>query len=52
MKILKKKNPKGKLHFLEEISNFLLDKNLLLSIHGGISKTSELVKYYKQNNRM
>ena len=26
MKILKKKNPKGKLHFLEEISNFLLEK--------------------------
>jgi aromatic ring-opening dioxygenase catalytic subunit (LigB family) len=26
MKILKKKNPKGKLHYLEEISNFLLEK--------------------------
>jgi hypothetical protein len=26
MKILKKKNPKGKLHFLEEIPNFLLEK--------------------------
>jgi hypothetical protein len=44
--------PKGKLHFLEEISNLLVEKSRLLPIQGGIAKAignNQILKLNQQN---
>ena len=48
----KKMIPKGKLHFLEEISNLLVEKSRLLPIQGGIAKAignNQILKLNQQN---